>query len=185
MRPARLGAHFDRSEMARHMTDASLILGIDIGADGAIALLGADGAILEIFDMPTLHDGPKNRRTVNAPLLAEFIFRSHATFAFVEAVSARPGEGAVGAFAFGRSRGVIEGVLAAAGIPVQFITSPTWKRLVGIAPGKEGAKDAARSEAIRRWPERAALFARVKDDGRAESALIAVAGRLRDARAAA
>jgi hypothetical protein len=51
-----------------------------------------------------------------------------------------------------------------------------WKRAVGIPPGKDGAKDAARSEAIRRWPQKADLFARVKDDGRAEAALIAVAG---------
>jgi hypothetical protein len=41
------------------------------------------------------------------------------------------------------------------------------------------SKDAARSEAIRRWPNHAGLFARVKDDGRAEAALIAVAGLLR------
>ena len=47
---------------------------------------------------------------------------------------------------------------------------------MGIPPGREGAKDAARAEAIRRWPNNAALFARVKDDGRAEAALIAVAG---------
>ena len=80
---------------------------------------------------------------------------------------------------FGRSKGVIEGVCAAAGLPVSFITSPVWKRAVGIPPGKDGAKDAARSEAIRRWPEKAGLFARVKDDGRAESALIAVAGMLK------
>jgi hypothetical protein len=52
----------------------------------------------------------------------------------------------------------------------------------GIAPGKAGAKDAARSEAIRRWPDKARLFARVKDDGRAEAALIAVAGVIREAR---
>ena len=43
---------------------------------------------------------------------------------FVEHVSARPGEGAVGAFAFGRSRGVIEGVLAAAGVRCQFRRLP-------------------------------------------------------------
>jgi len=43
-------------------------------------------------------------------------------------------------------------------------------------PGRAGAKDAARSEAIRRWPTKGALFARVRDDGRAEAALIAVAG---------
>ena len=60
-----------------------------------------------------------------------------------------------------------------------FLTPAHWKRLVGIAPGKEGAKDAARSEAIRRWPGHAATFARVKDDGRAEAALIAIAGLMR------
>jgi crossover junction endodeoxyribonuclease RuvC len=38
------------------------------------------------------------------------------------------------------------------------------------------SKDAARAEAIRRWPGQAQLFARVKDDGRAEAALIAIAG---------
>ena len=86
-------------------------------------------------------------------------------YAYVEFVGARPGEGAVGAFAFGRSRGVIEGVCGAAGVPLSFLTPAHWKRLVGIAPGKEGAKDAARSEAIRRWPGHAATFARVKDDG--------------------
>ena len=53
------------------------------------------------------------------------------------------------------------------------------KRLVGIPPGKEGAKDGARSQALRRWPGHAATFARVKDDGRAEAALIAIAGLMR------
>jgi hypothetical protein len=57
------------------------------------------------------------RRAINAPLLAAVIFKSHAEHAYVEGVGARPGEGAVGAFAFGRARGVIEGVLAAAGLP--------------------------------------------------------------------
>lgn len=32
------------------------------------------------------------------------------------------------ALAFGRARGVIEGVLAAAGVPITFITPPAWKR---------------------------------------------------------
>lgn len=123
------------------------------------------------------HDG---RRAVNGPLLAEFIAKSHATKAFVELVGARPGEGAVGAFAFGRSLGVVLGVLAALSIPVTLIAPAAWKRTIGIAPGKDGAKDAARSEALRRWPDKAALFARVKDDGRAESALLALAGLKRE-----
>ena len=151
------------------------VAGIDVGARGAIATLSGN-ELVAVHDMPVLHDGPKNRATINAPLLAEILAKSHADLALIEWVGVRPGEGAVGAFAFGRARGVCEGVCAALGIPVQFITAPVWKRLHGIAPGKNGAKDAARSKAIARWPERADLFARVKDDGRAEACLIAAAG---------
>jgi crossover junction endodeoxyribonuclease RuvC len=158
-----------------------ITLGIDVGASGAIAVLNGDD-LAAMHDMPCLKDGPAKRRTINAPLVWDIVFQSNAVRAYVELVGPRPGEGAVGAFAFGRSRGVIEGVLAAAGIPVVFIAPASWKRAVGIAPGKDGAKDAARSQAIRRWPTKAALFARVKDDGRAEASLIAVAGLLRERR---
>ena len=153
-----------------------MIIGCDIGRAGALALLSPEGELLEVVDMPVLNDGPKGRASVNAPLLASVIYRWQATRAFVEYVGARPGEGAGGAFAFGRARGCVEGVCAAAGLPVAFLTPPVWKRAVGIPPGKDGAKDAARSEAIRRWPGKAELFARVKDDGRAEAALIGWAG---------
>jgi crossover junction endodeoxyribonuclease RuvC len=156
------------------------VIGVDIGASGAIALVCPIKGLLDVVDMPTLHDGPAGRRSVNGPLLAEIVARWHARAAFVEFVGARPGEGAVGAFAFGRSRGVIEGVCAALALPVTFLTPPSWKRAAGIPPGKDGAKDAARAEAIRRWPDKAALFARVKDDGRAEACLIAIAGLLRE-----
>ena len=155
------------------------VLGIDIGSQGAVALLTSTGELLEIADMPVLRDGPKGRPNVSAALLADIVANMKASTAYVEYVGARPGEGAVGAFAFGRSRGVIEGVCGAAGVPLAFLTPAHWKRLVGIPPGKEGAKDAARSEAIRRWPVHAALFARVRDDGRAEAALIAIAGLMR------
>jgi hypothetical protein len=154
-------------------------LGIDIGIGGAIAVF-EDGAPIEIHDMPVLGDGPAKRRSVNAPLLAEIIFGSHAEIAFVESVNARPGEGPAGAFAFGRCRGVVEGVLAAAGIPVRFITPVVWKKEIGIASGKDGAKDAARSEAIRRWPHQAKLFRLKQDADKAEACLIAVAGQQRE-----
>jgi hypothetical protein len=154
------------------------ILGIDIGANGAIALLTDQGELTEMFDMPCLRDGPKNRRTVNAPLLAEIIYKSHASRAFVERVGPRPMEGAVGAFAFGNAAGVVRGCLAAAAIPALFITPATWKRVVGVPPGKD-MKDMARSKAIERWPAKADLFKRKSDDGRAEAALIGIAGLLR------
>ena len=156
-----------------------MILGIDIGVSGALALVDQSGELLDVWDMPCLHDGPKNRQTINAPLLAEIVYKSHATKAFVERVGPRPMEGPVGAFAFGDCKGVVRGVLAAAAIPTLFIQPAQWKRVVGIAPGTD-MKDMARSEAIRRWPAQAGLFARKRDDGRAESALIAIAGLMRE-----
>jgi crossover junction endodeoxyribonuclease RuvC len=154
----------------------TLILGVDIGLGGSVAVLTSDGGLVSINDMPYLDSGPKGRRKVNSPLLAGIIWNSHATHAFVEYVSARPGEGAVGGFTFGRALGIIEGTLAAAGITITFLTPPAWKKAVGLTLA---SKDAGRSEAIRRWPGHAELFARVKDDGRAEAALIAVAGIMR------
>ena len=161
---------------------SALVAGVDIGAQGALALLTEAGELIAVEDMPILRDGPAKRASVNAPLLADILARWHVNEAFVEFVGARPGEGAVGAFAFGRSRGVIEGCCGALSIRVSFLTPPAWKRLVGIPPGKEGAKDAARAEAIRRWPDKAAFFARVRDDGRAEASLIGLAGLMKEGR---
>jgi hypothetical protein len=67
-----------------------MILGIDIGVQGAVAVLDQSGALQEIHDMPTLQDGPAGRR--DASLLASIIFASHATAAFVESVSAGQGK---------------------------------------------------------------------------------------------
>ena len=88
------------------------------------------------------------------------------------------------AFAFGRCKGVLEGVLAAAGVPVAFLTPTSWKRLHSIPPGR-GQKDLARSKAIALWPAKAGLFALKKADGRAEAALIGLAGIMRERRSAA
>jgi crossover junction endodeoxyribonuclease RuvC len=166
----------NRPRQARRPTVT--ILGIDIGAQGALAILSDAGELLDVQDMPCLRDGPKNRRTVNAPLLAEIIYKSHATRAYVERVGPRPMEGAVGAFAFGDAKGVVRGCLAAAAIPATFITPVQWKRVVNVPPGKD-MKDMARSNAINRWPGKAELFKRKMDDGRAEAALIGLAGIMR------
>ena len=161
-----------------------MICGIDIGSTGAVALLDDHGELLDVRDMPCLNDGPAGRRAVNPRLLADvfldFSVRDPLHWkgrtAFVEHVATRPGEGVVSAFAFGRSRGVVEGVLGTLLIPYTLITPKVWKGIIGIPPGKEGAKEAARSLAIRRWPDKAQLFRRVLDHNRAEAALIGFAG---------
>ena len=109
--------------------------------------------------MPVLGDGPSGRPAVNAALLAGIVARAGASLAYVEQVGPRPTDGCVHAFAFGHAKGTVQGVLAACGVPVAFLTPPVWKRAVGLPPGKEGAKDRSRSAAIGRWPAKAALLA--------------------------
>ena len=157
----------------------ALVIGIDPGLDGALALLTSDGVLVEVDDMPTLQDGAAGRRAINAPLLAARVRAWGAGQAYCEFVGARPGEGPVGAFSFGRCRGIVEGVLGSQGVPVVMLTPAWWKRRVDIAPGAD-RKDEARSKAIARWPGMADRFARKRDDGRAEAALIAVAGLQRE-----
>jgi hypothetical protein len=160
------------------------VLGVDIGNTGGIAILSEAGELIDVLDMPCLEDGPKGRPSVNAALLAGIIAGAGASQAYVEQVGPRPTDGCVQAFAFGRCKGVLEGVLAAYGVPVAFLTPAAWKRLHAIPPGW-GQKDLARSRAIALWPGKAALFSRIRDDGRAEAALIAVAGLKREQRSAA
>ncbi len=156
------------------------VIGIDPGIAGTLALVSRAGELIEVADMPILRDGSAGRASVSAPLLADQMARWRAREVICEFVSARPGEGPTSSFCFGRSRGVIEGACAALGLPIRFLTPPVWKRLIGIPPGKDGAKDRSRAEAIRRRPAQAGLFARVKDDGRSDAALIGLAGILKN-----
>lgn len=151
----------------------NLYLGVDPGLDGALAILTEDGRLMRVHDMPTLEDGPKGRRTIAAPLLATLIAKAGVVRAIVEKVATRPGEGAVGAFAFGRGVGVLHGIFAAFDIPVVLITPQAWRKHHNLS--KE-AKDASRSKAIALWPDKAELFALKKWDGRAEACLLTLAG---------
>lgn len=160
-------------------TALRIVLAIDPSAHGAFAVF-VDGKLDAVFDTPALEE-KSGRPAVNAPLLASLIAETHATAAFCEFVGARPTDAKASAFAFGRSRGVIEGVCGSLSIPLAFSAPQTWKRLAGIAPGTE-TKDTARAVAIAKWPHMAEMFARKKDIDRAEACLIGRAALQREAR---
>ena len=48
------------------------IIGIDPGLSGGIAIL-EDNKIKEMFDMPVMSDGKKNKRQLNSALLAQLV----------------------------------------------------------------------------------------------------------------
>lgn len=156
-------------------------LGIDPGLRGAIALY--DGRNVRIWDMPTVQvkRGAKKKNEV-APALVVQALRESDTLAnelgceigraYVERVSAMPGQGVTSMFSFGRSLGIIEGALAGLAIPYDYLSPGAWKRSMGVRDGKDGS----RLRAQELLPAQAQLFARGKDDGRAEAALMAILG---------
>lgn len=142
------------------------ILGIDPGASGAMALLDGD-VLVRVADMPTIM--VKGRSKVLPGGVVDLIVAWKPDQIALEDVGAMPGQGVTSMFSFGRSVGILEGVIAALGYPLVMVRPATWKRAAGVPADK----DAARLMATRLWPDQSAMFSRKKDDGRAEAALLA------------
>jgi len=158
-----------------------LYIGIDPGAKGAISAVLGDGNFWDTQDMPITPKTTGKGNETNAYLLTNIIKDMTEDHSYmdvnigVEAVSAMPRQGVTGVFSFGRSLGVIEGVLAGLGFSIAFFRPQAWKKVHGLI-GKE--KDQARTLVIGKWPAQAKLFKRIKDQGRADALLIAETLRL-------
>jgi len=150
----------------------SFVIGIDPGISGAIAIF-EDGKLDCVVDMPTLKiaSGKTMKSHISAIALVDILdgWSPNEAHIVIEKVGAMPGQGVSSMFNFGRSAGIIEGVVAAMHFPSTYVTPATWTKAVGRAAGK----DASRMRAMELFPSKADLFKRAKDDGRADAALIA------------
>jgi crossover junction endodeoxyribonuclease RuvC len=150
------------------------ICGVDPGATGGIAFVDAlTGALVAAYPMPMTKDGK-----VEATLLTAYLNGHRPVRAYVENVSSRPRQ--AGQFSFGVSTGIVHGVLGARGVPFALVAPQSWKGAYGIkrAEGqtKRDTKSEARFLAAKLFPDHASKFSKVKDDGVAEAALIALYG---------
>jgi len=152
-------------------------IGIDCGNQGAIALLNSKAECLHVEDMPLMSLNGKKYQ-VNAVELSKILERwkalsSEPVVAFVEQVSARPGQGVSSMFNFGMGYGIVQGVLATQGIPYILVRPQEWKKRAGVA-GKKIDKDMARTVAQRLFPS--VDLSLKKHIGRADALLIAKYG---------
>jgi len=136
------------------------VIGVDPGMTGAICLLTAIG--VEVADMPVVD------KQVNAHELARIIGlmkedAGRLQVAAVEQVHSMPGQGVASTFKFGRGYGIVL-------LPIIHVPPTLWCKAFNLTSDKEGH----RARAIDLWPAQAHLFARKKDDGRADAALIAL-----------
>lgn len=156
------------------------ILGIDPGLSGGFAVLTETGVFVTGGNFPT-HITRKNGKPstqLDGRALADVLKTTNATHAFVEVVSSRPRQ--AGQFQFGLNCGLIHGILHAHKIPFALVAPATWKSSFSIKREHEESKSKVKSEtralAAKLFPAHAHLFSRVKDDGVAEAALIALHG---------
>ena len=150
-----------------------LYIGVDPGASGALAALTEDRRIESIIDMPMIKKG-----LVDGAAVARWVGEVRSAYrtdrivgARVEQVSAMPRQGVASSFNFGSAYGGVVSALHACKVPIDFVTPAKWKRDMKL----EAAKDASMRMVAMKWPDRVEeYFKRMKDDGRAEAALIAL-----------
>lgn len=158
-----------------------LTLGIDPGLSGAIAIIeterGNNARAIALWDMPTeteARSNGKTRRRVSAPELLTLLWSLERApdCVALEYVSASPGMGSVSAFSFGHGVGIVTGCIHAIFPHARIITpAPSrWKPAMRLSRDKTASRELASALV----PDHAHMFARVKDDGRAEAALLAI-----------
>lgn len=177
------------------MESKTLILGIDPGLKGALALYDPlFQEIVDFTDMPTTAR-PNGKTEIDAAKLLGWLGgksagrdasgdqprHSQIRYCLLERVHAqtyidgsgqRRGQGAVASFSFGLGYGIVIGVLTALGIPIYPVQPAVWKGALGLSSDKMASIALAR----KRWPELQDSLTRKKDDGRAEAMLIAAFG---------
>ena len=142
-----------------------LILGVDPGKTGALAVWSPALGLVDVHDMPEATGAALG--ALVRELIADYEPESF-RLAVVEDVHSMPKQGVRSVWTFALGHGSVLGALGALHVPVQLVTPAVWKKAMGLSKDK----NASRQRAIEVWPAEAARFARVKDDGRAEAALL-------------
>lgn len=139
-----------------------IVLGIDPGKTGALAVYDAQECTLEIHDMPDTSEG----------VCGLIMGLANVRRAVIERPFTPGTIGTTNAFQIGRRYGVLMAALLMRGIPVEDVPPGKWKARFGLSSDKT----ASREKAGQLFPDHAHLFKRVKDHDRAEAALIAFWG---------
>ena len=155
-----------------------MTIGIDIGLGGGIAVAtwrdgGTVPGMLKLHAMPVIANRVGKRQVddrVLGDMLGELAIAGGVGLVAYERVHAMPKQGSVSMFSFGRSLGVVEMALAILRLPAVAVEPARWKRDMQAPRDKA----AVRLMAGKLLPDWANAWARVKDDGIAEAALLAV-----------
>lgn len=135
-------------------------LGIDPGRQGALALMSTETNTVNCIDMPdttaALHDAIASFPIIKGCMVEKPFFPRMI--------------GIANATKIAQAYGTLLGALQWRDIPFREITPSKWKAAMSLSSNKA----ASREMASQSFPAQSDLFKRVKDDGRAEAALLAL-----------
>lgn len=159
------------------MTQPHRILGIDPGLSGGLSLLEiAGGTMLSLAAVPMPTVSLNKKGEIDLAALGALLTEWRPSVCWIEQQQAMPGQGGASTFRTGLNYGMLRGFIPAREIPINLVRPATWKAAMGVPADKS----AARAIASRIFPAHSHLWAKVKDDGLAEAALIALYGSRRE-----
>lgn len=127
-----------------------VVLGIDPGLHGGLAVLTRDGDPVDLKPMPVV-GGEVDGNALAVYLLGIGVKHTPAMVA-MEKVGARPGQGVCSMFTFGVGYGMVRGILTTLGIPHELVTPKKWQaHVVGGTDGPD-PKAKALLYVTRRFP---------------------------------
>ena len=144
-----------------------IYVGIDPGQKGGYAVIAKTETGQAVFAYPW------DDSFFAMEMASLMQMKEHGIVAAVEKVGARPGQGTVSMFNFGKSAGYIEGVLSALGIPYQLVPPNKWKKECSLI-GQD--KQASIVTCRKLFPEldlKRTERCRTDSDGKAEATLLA------------
>jgi crossover junction endodeoxyribonuclease RuvC len=148
-----------------------MLIGIDPGLAGAVAVLAANGTLVAVHDTPTLtlRIARGTRHDYDIPGMVAMLapYAGAGLHVVIEASQAMPGQGTRSTWTTGCGYGLWLGILAALQLPYTTVRPVVWKKAFSL--GKD--KEQARLRAQQLYPS--ADLRRKKDHGRAEALLLA------------
>jgi crossover junction endodeoxyribonuclease RuvC len=116
-----------------------MIIGIDPGLDGAIAILTAQG--VELFDTPTVtvkkSSGKGTKREYDVSAMRVILDGRQNHMVVIEKSQAFPDQGAVSNFSTGHGYGLWRGLIVGLGLGYEAVSPRTWKKAMGLDSDKK------------------------------------------------
>lgn len=144
-----------------------MIVGVDPGFSGAVALLDDSQQIMFAVDMPVLGEGKKKQ--LDELEIRELLREPGISHVYIEKSQTMPGQGISSSGRYMCSYGIVRGICVGLGLPYTLVHPKTWKKDMMRDMGKE--KEASVIRVKQLYPD--IKMPRKKDHGPCDAILIA------------